>query len=363
MIRVLIVEDSVVIQKALTHILESDPAIKVIGIADNGEKAVEFLKTGKPDVVTMDIVMPGMDGIETTRVIMETNPLPIVIVSSTWNPKEVEKTFRAMEAGAVSVMEKPQGLGHPDYEKQAESLIMTVKLMSEVRVVKRWARNNRQGEALPVVPVPVRCEPVKPSGDISLVAIGASTGGPPVIQAILSKLPKGFPAPVLIVQHIVPGFIQGMAEWLEQTTGLPIHLASHGENLLPGHVYLAPDGFHMGIREGGRIRLSKAEMENGLRPSVAYLFRSVAEVLGCHAVGVILTGMGRDGADELKLMRERGAVTIAQDKASSIIHGMPGEAVNIGAAMYVLPPDKIAKTLEDLVPAYNSVGSGSQTSM
>lgn len=347
------------VQEALTHILESAPGIKVIGIAGNGEKAIEFLKNRKPDIVTMDILMPGLDGIETTRAIMQTNPLPIVIVSSNWKSDEIEKTFMAMEAGAVAVMEKPQGLGHPDYEKQAEALIGTVKLMSEVKVVKRWSR-ARQGEAAPVVSVPDKCAPVKSSGNIRLVAIGASTGGPPVLQTILSKLPKGFQAPVLIVQHIVSGFIQGMADWLEHSTGLPVHIASHGEYLLPGHVYLAPDGFHMGIKEGGFIRLSKAEMENGLRPSVSYLFRSVAEVQGCHAVGVILTGMGRDGADGLKVMRERGAVTIAQDKDSSIIHGMPGEAINIGAAMYVFPPDRIAKALENLVLADSSVVSGTQ---
>lgn len=358
MIKVLIVEDSVVVQKALTHILESDPGIKVIGRACNGEEAIAFLKNGKPDIITMDILMPVMDGIEATRRIMKTTPLPIVIVSANWSPEEVEKTFIAMEAGAVSVLEKPQGLGHPDYKKQAKTLITTVKLMSEVRVVKRWGRVRQDA---PVTFAPLKGETaVKTSAAIELVAIGASTGGPPVIQTILSKLPKEFPVPVMIVQHIVPGFIQGMAEWLEHNTGMPVHIASQGEYLLAGHVYLAPDDFYMGIKKGGRIVLSKAEVENGLRPSVAYLFKSVAEVLGRHAVGVLLTGMGRDGADELKVMREKGAITIAQDKESSVIHGMPGEAITIGAAMYVLPPDKIARTLGDIVSAGLPAGPGAR---
>lgn len=358
MIKVLIVEDSVVVQEALTHILESDPDIKVIGIADSGEKAIEFLRKDKPDIVTMDILMPGMDGIEATRIIMQTTPLPIVIVSANWSPEEVEKTFIAMESGAVSVIGKPQGPGHPDYEKQAECLVRTVKAMSEVRVVKRWGR-GRQAAAVPSVSV--TDEAIKSSGGIRLVAIGASTGGPPVLQAILSNIPKAFPVPVLIVQHIVPGFIQGMAEWLEHTTGLPVHIATHGARPLPGHVYLAPDGFHMGLRNRDLIGLSRTETENGLRPAVSYLFRSVAEVMGSHAVGVLLTGMGRDGADGLKVMREKGAITIAQDKNSSIIHGMPGEAINIGAAMYVFPPDEIAKTLANLVLTGSYAGSESQT--
>ena len=181
-----------------------------------------------------------------------------------------------------------------------------------------------------------------------MVAIGTSTGGPPVLQPILAGLPKNFPIPVLIVQHIAAGFLPGLVDWLNQTTGFPTHIAAQGESLLAGHTYLAPDGYHMGLGGFGQIVLSKQQPENGLRPSVSYLFRSVAAVCGANAIGVLLTGMGRDGAEELKFLKELGAVTIAQDEESSVVHGMPGEAIKMGAASHVLAPDKIPALLAAL---------------
>jgi two-component system chemotaxis response regulator CheB len=159
---------------------------------------------------------------------------------------------------------------------------------------------------------------------IRVVAIGASTGGPLVLQTILSGLPQDLPIPVLLVQHMAPGFVQGFAEWLAQSSGFPVHIPTDGEYPLPGHAYVAPDGVHMGVGTAGCIILREDEPENGLRPSVSYLFRGVAQVFGRQAVGVLLTGMGKDGAEELKLMKDGGAVTIAQDKKSSVVHGMPG---------------------------------------
>jgi two-component system chemotaxis response regulator CheB len=185
--------------------------------------------------------------------------------------------------------------------------------------------------------------------DIWVAAIGASTGGPVVLQTILSRLPQHYPIPLLLVQHMAPGFVQGFIEWLAQSTPLPIHVASQGESLLPGHVYVAPDGWHMGVASGGRVMLSQEPPENGARPSVSVLFRSVAKVFGKHAVGVLLTGMGRDGAEELKSLKDRGAVTIAQDEDSSTVHGMPGAAIKLEAATYVLPPQGIAEVLKRLV--------------
>ena len=182
-----------------------------------------------------------------------------------------------------------------------------------------------------------------------MIGIGASTGGPPVLQTILAALPKDFPVPLLIVQHIAPGFVAGLVEWLNQTTGLKVHVAAYGVQPLPGHVYLAPDDFHMGIRAGGEIALSREQPENGLRPAVAHLFRSLADVCGPRAVGVLLTGMGKDGALELKKLKDCGAFTIAQDRETSVVHGMPGEAISLGAAVRVLPADKIAAALIEQV--------------
>ena len=292
----------------------------------------------------MDIHMPKLDGLEATRRIMETHPTPIVIVSGSTDPQDVATTFRAMEAGALAVLGRPAGIGHPDHEATARELVQTVKLMSEVKVVRRWPRVRRE-ISVPGPPVPVVGR--APAG-VKVIAIGASTGGPPVLQTILAGLPNDFPAPVLIVQHMAAGFMQGFVEWLAQSSGLPVHIATHGESMLPGHVYVAPDDFQMKVERGGRIVLARDEPENGLRPSVSCLFRSLAQVYGDQAVAGLLTGMGRDGAEELKLLRDKGAVTFAQDKESSVVHGMPGEAIKLDAATLILPPEKIAAALTSL---------------
>ncbi len=341
-IKVLVVDDSPIIRELLIHILSSDPGIQIIGTASNGEEAIVATKHLSPDVITMDIHMPKMDGYEATRWIMETHPVPIVIVTGSAGAKEVSMAMRVIEAGALAVVQKPRGFGHPDYQAEISRFIQTVKLMSEVKVVKRRAFPRRETNQ----PAQVKFE--QPS-EIQLVAIGASTGGPPVLQTILSKLPGNFSSPVLIVQHMAAGFIDGFVEWLGQTSSLPVHVATNGMYILPGHVYLAPDGFQMKPDRYGRISLTRGETRNGLCPSVSYLFRSIAEVFGKNAIGILLTGMGKDGAEELRLMKEKGAITIAQDKESSVVHGMPGEAIKLEAAMYVLAPEKIAAILSGLV--------------
>jgi two-component system chemotaxis response regulator CheB len=331
-----------VAREFLTYILTSDPAIQVVGVAKNGAEALEVAAQLRPDVITMDIHMPIMDGFEATRRIMETVPTPIVIVSGSSGASEVASTFRAMEAGALAVVRRPPGMNHEAFEAGSKELLQTVKLMSEIKVVRRTAR-ERAFAPLPVAQAP------RADARIQVIAIGSSTGGPPVLQKVLSGLPRNLPVPVLIVQHIASGFVQGFAEWLSGAAHFPVHIASHSEVPLSGHGYVPPDDLHMGVASGPRIVLSNHPPENGLRPSVAYLFRSVAQVLGPSAVGVLLTGMGRDGADELKAMKDKGAITIAQDEESSVVHGMPGEAIKLGAATHVLPPEGIAAMLAALV--------------
>ncbi|MBN1894813.1 chemotaxis-specific protein-glutamate methyltransferase CheB [bacterium] len=348
MIKVLITEDSPVVRGYLKYIFESDPDIQVVGTAEDGEKAVEMVKLHQPDVVTMDIHMPKMDGFQATRKIMETNPVPIIICSASWNPEEVEKTFKTMEAGAVAALEKPRGMGHPDSQESVQELIKTVKLMSGVRVVRRWSKGRgvRHGGEAPVVRT---VEVPGDRRDIRLVAVGASTGGPLVLQTLLSGLPRNFPVPIAIVQHIAPGFLSGLGEWLTRTTGFPVHIASQGEHLQSGHAYLAPDGFQMSLDKSFKTLLSGNTKEYTLCPSVSYFFKSLIPVFRDKMAGVLLTGMGRDGADELKLMKDAGALTIAQDKETSVVHGMPGEAIKIGGAVFVLPSDKIAGKIVHLV--------------
>jgi two-component system chemotaxis response regulator CheB len=275
---------------------------------------------------------------------METHPTPIVIVSGSTNPHEVATTFRAMEAGALAVLRRPAGIGHPDHEATARELVQTVKLMSEVRVVRRWPR-LRPGASATTSREPQLARDAK---TVRVVAIGASTGGPPVLHTILAGLPKDFPVPVLIVQHMAAGFADGFTEWLGQSSGLPVHVATNGESILPGHVYVAPDEFQMRVKHGGTIVLGKDEPENGLRPSVSCLFRSLADVYGGEVVAGLLSGMGCDGAAELKILKDNGAVTFAQDKESSVVHGMPGEALRLDAVTLVLPPGRIAATLTSL---------------
>ncbi len=345
MINVLVADDSQVARMLLVHLLESDPKIHVIGAVSDGQAALDFVTKNKPDVVLMDIHMPRMDGFEATRRIMETQAVPIIICTATTNPTEVATTFRLMEAGAVACIEKPIGREHADFEAMVTNLLQTVKLMSEVKVVRRWPRSR---STPPSGPVARPAELQSARAEVKFIGIGASTGGPPLLQTILAGLPKDFSVPILVVQHIAHGFLPGLAEWLSQTTGFKIQIASHGALPLPGHVYLAPDDFHMGIGASGRILLTKEEPENGLRPAVSFLFRSLAEVCSPNALGVLLSGMGKDGAAELKLMKDKGAITIAQDQESSIVHGMPGEAIRLDAAMLILPPEKIVTVLTNL---------------
>ena len=340
-VKVLVADDSPVNRMLLVQLLNADPAIEVVGAVNDGQAALDFLDAGneRPDVVIMDMHMPRLDGFDATRRIMETRPLPIIICTATANPQELAVAFRSMEAGAVACVAKPVALG-AQFESCRQNLLETVRLMSEVKVVRRWSR-SRTAAMGTIGPLSARV--VTPA--ITLIGIGASTGGPPVLQSILGGLPKDFAVPLLIVQHIARGFLPGMVEWLSQTTSLRIQIAAHGELPLPGHAYVAPDDFHLGITSSGRIMLAREEPESGLRPAVSYLFRTLANHSGASAIGVLLTGMGKDGAVDLKRMKDRGAMTIAQDRDSSIVHGMPGEAIQLGAASQVLAADQIAGAL------------------
>ena len=285
--------------------------------------------------------MPIMNGYEATRQIMERIPTPIVMVSSNMSHDQVDMTFEALKAGALTVLDKPYGLGHPDNGKTVSQLRETVRLMAGVKVIRRWPRRERQA--------PPPTLPARTGSNTQLIVIGASTGGPTVIVEILGSLPQNFPIPILVVQHIATGFTPGLVKWVAQSTTLHVKLAESGEIAQPGTVYLAPHGAQMGITKHRQIQLIKESMENPFCPSVSYLFESVAKAFGRSAIGILLTGMGQDGAEGLLQLSVAGGVTIAQDEETSVIFGMPGEAIRLGAAQYILSPRQIAALLRGLI--------------
>ena len=345
-VRVLVVDDSAVCRELLVGMLSADPRVQVIGVEADGEAAVSAAARLEPDVITMDIHLPGLDGFAATRRIMETCPTRIVMVTASSIPQEVAASFQALESGALTVLAKPTGPGDPRFASLRDDIVRTVVLMAEVPVVRRWpaARAAPKGPAGPPRAVLHRTP-------LRLVAIGASTGGPLALQSLLARLRPGFGAPLVIVQHISTGFADGLAQWLTRSAGFPVQVAADGDRLRRGAAYVAPDGLHTTVQADGRVALSEAPPEHGFRPAVSCLFRSAAEHYGAAAAGVLLTGMGQDGAQELKLMREAGALTIVQDRASAVINGMPGEALRLGGAMHALAPPEIADALNALVPA------------
>jgi len=350
-IRLLVVEDSKTVQQALVAIFNSDPDIQVIGTANNGDEAVSAVMTLKPDVVTMDVNMPGIDGFAATRAIMASCPVPIVIVTGKMDPKESATIFQVIKAGALMVTAKPAAPGHPEYEESVRELVRNVKLMSEIKVVRRIFPKEAEGRT-PHLHHPAT--PSFPAASIGIVAIGASTGGPPLLQSILAALPADFGVPVVIVQHMAKGFTENFVTWLNLTSRIKVELATDGMQLFPGHAYVAPDNLQMEVGPDNRLFMAEDGLENGQCPSVAALFRSVAKIYGSHAAGVLLTGMGKDGAAELKILRDRGGIAIVQNRESSIVFGMPGEAVRLGAADYILSPEEIPPLLTRLVHGHQT---------
>lgn len=360
-LRILVVEDSLTIRRRLCEILASDPELEVIGEAEDGKRAIELCEALRPDVLTLDIVMPVMSGLTATEFIMAYMPTPILIVSASTNRGELFKTYDALAAGAVDVLEKPTG---NDVDGAWERrFIAALKLISKIKVIThpraRLSGTDRTAAAIqpdpppPVSPPPVPPGPVPP-GPMSqhrglqqarhygVLAIGASTGGPGAIVQVLRALPRGLPVPVLFVLHIDEPFGAAFAEWLDSQTPHRVTYARDRESLdsVRGQVLMAPPGQHLSV-SAGRIRLSTEAPRHSCRPSVDVLFESLALDRGAEVLACLLTGMGRDGAAGLLAIRRAGGFTLAQDESTSVVYGMPREAVLLGAAQKVLPLDRI----------------------
>jgi two-component system, chemotaxis family, protein-glutamate methylesterase/glutaminase len=341
LIRVLVADDSATAREMLVQILGSDPEIRVVGVAHDGLEAVEATSRLRPDLITMDLHMPRLDGLEATREIMITAPTPILIVTGSHRARDIEASIEILACGALDVLLKPPDPRSPEFAQSARRLIAAVKAMASVKVVRRWRPPSK-------LPATAASAQSVSRGElrVRIVAIATSTGGPAVLLRILSELPGTYPVPILVVQHITPGFTQGLASWLDAASAVRVKVASHHDPLAPGTVYLAPDEFHLGIdRRGNAVALSDQPPIGGFRPSGTYLFESVARVFGPSALALILTGMGDDGVQGLRTIRQAGGQVIAQDEKSSIVFGMPGAAVAAGLAPIVLPIEVIAARL------------------
>lgn len=343
MLRILVVDDSPVARGLLTEIFSAEPDFEVVGVAVNGLEAVEMVEELKPDIITMDVQMPRMNGYAATREIMMTRPTPIVVVSGSMGNDDVEKSMQSLDAGALTVVGKPPSPTSQDFEKQCRSLVSTLRTMAAVRVIRRH-RPRRPADLH---------EQISSGDDLvqslisrpKLITIAASTGGPQALRTVLGSLPANFPVPIVIVQHISDGFTSGLADWLDGALNLKVVIASAGEKLKPGCAYLAPEGFHSGVTGSYTLEQIERAPMAGFRPSATVLFESASRTFGGAHLAVILTGMGNDGVEGLRSVKQTGGCVIAQDEGSCVVYGMPKAAADAGVVDVVLPLNEIGPEL------------------
>ena len=331
-VRVLVADDSEIFRDVLSRVITAEPGFEVVAAAADGNEAARLTRALRPEVVTMDINMPDADGFSGIARIMAETPTPILVL--TVNPEETVG-FRALSLGALDILEKPAP--ESDLEEYGATLRSRLRLLAGVRVIRHLRGLRAQRPEMP-----------RRFSRSDVVVMGASLGGPRALAAVLGALPAAFRAPILVVQHIADGFTEGLANWLDQESALEVRTAGDGDVLRPGLALLAPAGRHLVVTEG-LARLSDAAAVDSFKPSVTPLFLSAAEVFGQRACGVILTGMGRDGANGLKALKRAGGITIAQDEISSAVFGMPRAAIETGAVDRVLPLEEIPRVLQELV--------------
>ena len=344
-IRVFIVEDSPVALNILSRILQSSQKIEVVGTATNGMTALKQIPRLKPQVICTDLVMSKMDGWEFTKQLMATFPLPILVISDSSQTEDAAKVARLKDLGVLDVFPKPATGFIQDYERQSAALIAKIKILAGVKVfTKRNSSKPEQNLSRLAIATPAPTKPVS-YHQYQIIGIGMSTGGPKAIEDIVSQLPPNFPVPIVCTQHISIGFLNSFIASLNSATSLTVKVASIGELPQPGTVYFAPENYHLEIDESGKFVYSAADPIDSHRPSITIMLKSLARYYGNSAMGILLTGMGRDGVAGMTAIWQKGGMTIAQDEASSIIFGMPKEAISLGVVRKILPLSKIAPFL------------------
>lgn len=340
-LRVVVVDDTLTSRQLLVHIVNHSGDMQVVGEGHDGEQALKLARELKPDLLLMDIIMPRLNGLDATERIMQQTPLPIILITASLEVHETDIAFRGIRAGALSVLQKPQGL-NPD---EISHVRATIRALAGVKVIHHFSRSSPQPD-----------KPTQRDQSITdlticnprIVGIAASTGGPAALAEIIKNITVDFPLPIIIVQHISPDFILSMAAWLETLSPLPIEVAKAGDLPIAGTIYIAPANYHLSIQTNGRFHLEPTAGTWRYMPSCDVLLFSLAHVYGRHAIGIVLTGMGDDGADGLRAMYEAGAITIAQDQATSVVYGMPYEALNRGGVQHVMSLSEISTTLNRL---------------
>jgi two-component system chemotaxis response regulator CheB len=342
------VDDSIITLAVLRRILARAPEIQVVGTATNGKEALDMIPSVQPDVICTDLHMPVMDGLEFTRAVMKSFPRPILVLSISVQKEQTANIFKLLEAGAIEVMAKPRGTEMASHELDAQELIGKIKILAGVVVLRKHLKEPMASPVKHNLPLIKAALP-------GIVGIGASTGGPQAFQEILSHLPGNFPVPLICIQHISEGFMQGLLDWLAPQCKLKIMPAVIGILPQPGTVYFPRENTHLILDSQGRMECSNAPLYDGHRPSISVTFKSLAQLYGKSAAGVLLTGMGRDGVDGMRAIVQAGGTTIAQDEESSIIFGMPKEAIAADAARYVLPLPEVAPALLKLLNLKTSI--------
>ena len=348
-VKVLLVDDSAIALKILQKLLADSSEITVVGTAGNGREALELIPKLQPTVICTDLYMKGMDGLELTKQVMAKYPRPILVISNGVQKKDQQNTFDLLQAGALDVFPKPVTGTPADYELVKQRLITKIKVLAGVKVFTKSHKHLVSAQTGSASITKIKVTPLAPrsvdNASIKAIAIGASTGGPKALRQVLRHLPTQFPAAIICTQHISPGFLQGLVDWLDSECQLRVKIAQAREIPTPGTVYFAPENYHLELDSRGRFVYAAYEPIDGHCPSITVTFQAVAKFYGSAAAGILLTGMGKDGAAGIEAIAATGGITIAQDRSSCVVFGMPQEAIALGAARYILPLTEIAPWL------------------